>query len=155
MGRPSSPNPFQQRRIYVASSWRNQMQQGVVHTLRAAGHEVYDFKNPPGRPGFQWSQVDPEWKGWSPAEYRRLLGHPVSHAGFASDWNAMVWADTGVLVMPSGRSAHIEAGYFVGAGKELHILLAEEQEPELMYLMATSISLNLDELLQCVGVREP
>jgi len=23
------------------------LQQGVVHTLRAAGFEVYDFKNPP------------------------------------------------------------------------------------------------------------
>ncbi|HEV2126921.1 MAG TPA: hypothetical protein VGW38_29575, partial [Chloroflexota bacterium] len=146
----TSPVPFQQRRIYVASSWRNQMQQGVVHTLRAAGHAVYDFKNPPGRAGFQWSAVDPNWQQWTPEEYRSALGHPVSQAGFASDWNAMVWADTGVLVMPCGRSAHIEAGYFVGAGKELHILLAEEQEPELMYLMATSISLNLDELLQCV-----
>ncbi len=31
-------------RIYVASSWRNIYQREVVRLLRAAGHEVYDFK---------------------------------------------------------------------------------------------------------------
>lgn len=32
--------------IYVASSWRCARQPAVVAALRAAGHEVYDFKNP-------------------------------------------------------------------------------------------------------------
>ena len=37
-------------KIYVASSWSNEDQQWVVNTLRAAGHTVYDFKNPgPGK----------------------------------------------------------------------------------------------------------
>jgi hypothetical protein len=31
-------------KIYVASSWRNERQQDVVKTLRAANHEVYDFR---------------------------------------------------------------------------------------------------------------
>ena len=34
-------------KTYVASSWRNSHQQSVVHVLRTAGHEVYDFRNPP------------------------------------------------------------------------------------------------------------
>lgn len=34
-------------KIYVASSWRNKYYSEVVDTLRAAGHEVYDFRNPP------------------------------------------------------------------------------------------------------------
>jgi hypothetical protein len=33
-------------KIYVASSWRNGQQQDVVARLRAAGHEVYDFRAP-------------------------------------------------------------------------------------------------------------
>jgi hypothetical protein len=41
-----------------------------------------------------------------------------------------------VLVLPCGRSAHIEAGYFVGAEKPLHILLTSRSEPELMWRMA-------------------
>jgi len=31
-------------RIYVASSWRNKYQPGVVLTLRSLGHQVYDFR---------------------------------------------------------------------------------------------------------------
>lgn len=35
------------RRIYVASSWRNTYQPGVVAALREAGHEVYDSIDEP------------------------------------------------------------------------------------------------------------
>ena len=134
-------------RIYLASSWRNPRHQGVVRALREAGHEVYDFRNPPGRTGFQWSHIDPAWQQWTAAEFRQALTHPVAELGYGADRGGMHWADTGVLLLPCGRSAHLEAGYFVGAGKPLHILLSEEQEPELMYCMATSICLDLTELL--------
>ena len=46
------------RKIYVASSWRNEYYPEVVAKLREAGHDVYDFRNPPsGDPGFKWSGV--------------------------------------------------------------------------------------------------
>jgi hypothetical protein len=139
-------------RIYLASSWRNERQPVVIAALRHFGHEVYDFRNPkPGDTGFQWSDIDPEWQSWTPDQYVDALLHPIAERGFANDWNAMQWADTGVLLMPSGRSAHIEAGYFVGAHKPLHILLGDEQEPELMYLMATSISRSIAELVHWLG----
>ena len=32
------------RKIYLASSWRNERQPELVRTLRQAGHEVYDFR---------------------------------------------------------------------------------------------------------------
>jgi hypothetical protein len=139
-------------RIYVASSWRNPLQAGVVAVLRAAGHEVYDFKNPhAGNHGFHWSDIDGGWQSWTPERYRAALDHPIAVEGFESDWSAMEWADTGVLVLPSGRSAHLEAGYFVGAGKPLYIVMLEAQEPELMYRMARRVCLNMDELLVGVG----
>ena len=123
--------------------------------LRDANHLVYDFRNPkPGDTGFHWSDVDPEWKAWSPTAYRTALTHPISLSGFRSDYDAMEWADTGVLVLPSGRSAHLEAGYFVGAGKDLFILLLPEEDhavlPELMYLMANRICVTQDELLDAL-----
>lgn len=132
-------------KLYVASSWRNAEQPNVVANLRSAGHEVYDFKNPfHGNKGFAWSDCDPDWKAHTPEQFREMLNHPIAIAGFKSDWEAMLWADAGVLVMPCGRSAHIEAGYFVGAGKPLIILLADG-EPELMYKMATKLCLSIDE----------
>ncbi len=32
--------------IYLASSWRNDLQPEVLLALRDAGHAVYDFRNP-------------------------------------------------------------------------------------------------------------
>lgn len=145
---------FQRRRIYVASSWRNDSQPAVVEVLRSLGHEVYDFKNPrPGDDGFHWSEIDPDWLGWSPATYRNLLGHEIAESGFKSDFDAMEWADTFVLVLPCGRSAHLEAGWAVGAGKPTSILLHEDKfEPELMYLMADLIAVDLGEVTDWLGV---
>jgi hypothetical protein len=123
--------------IYVASSWRNAYQQNVVAQLRAQGHAVYDFRNPkPGEDGFHWSEIDPTWRTWTPEAYRRCLCHPIATAGFNSDYAAMEWADMCVLVLPSGRSAHLEAGWFMGRKKPVIVFVPEAVEPELMYLLA-------------------
>jgi hypothetical protein len=105
--------------IYVASSWRNPWQPGVVNLLRELGHEVYDFRNPrEGDVGFSWREVDPEWKGWNPERYRKGLAHPTAQAGFKSDMDALKWADACVAVLPHGRSAALELGWACGAGKK-------------------------------------
>jgi hypothetical protein len=139
-------------KIYVASSWRNPHQQDVVGALRAAGHDVYDFRNPaPGNTGFAWSDIDEGWQAWTPQTFRSQLQHPIARAGFGYDFEAMEWADTCVLVMPCGRSAHLEAGWFVGQlGKRLFILL-DDGEPELMYAMADGLCCDLGELVEVLG----
>src|SRR6266403_1358119 len=105
-------------KIYVASSWRNPIQPEVVSELRNAGFEVYDFRNPaPDNTGFHWFELDDNWKNWTPKQFCQALEHPIAISGFRTDFVAMKWADACVLVNPCGRSAHLEAGYFVGAGK--------------------------------------
>ena len=93
-------------RIYLASSWRNPYQPNAVTMLRAAGHEVYDFRNPPnGVKGFAWSEIDPDWMGWKAAQYRDLLTtHAIASRGYLNDFRGMEWADTCVLLLPCGRS---------------------------------------------------
>ena len=52
-----------------------------------------------------------------------------------SVWNGfttMLWADTCVLVLPCGRSAHAEEGWFAGKGLKTVVYIPEKQEPELM-----------------------
>jgi hypothetical protein len=136
-------------RIYVASSWRNPHQPWMVDLLRQNGHQVYDFRAPfNGVPGFAWSEIDPDWQAWSAARYRELLTtHPIAARGFVSDLRAMQWADTCVLVLPCGRSAHLEAGWFCGQGKRCIILTQDGEEPELMALLATEICISPDEVL--------
>jgi len=137
-------------KIYVASSWRNPNQGAVVNRLREAGHEVYDFKNPPGRTGFAWQQVDQNWESWTAKEYRENLKQPLAQAGFNSDFGAMKWADACVLVLPCGRSAHLELGWMAGAGKKTVILTKDWEEPELMALLADHICVNFEEVLECL-----
>lgn len=140
-------------RIYVASSWRNPFQPGVVDALREAGHAVYDFRNPfNGVPGFAWSEIDPNWQAWTAEQYRHLLTtHPIAARGFVSDLRGMQWADTCVLVLPCGRSAHLEAGWFCGQGKRCIILTRDGEEPELMALLATDICTSTQEVLQVLS----
>lgn len=137
------------RRIYVASSWRNKRQAEVITALRADGHEVYDFRHPWGgdQLGFSWANIDHEWQMWSRAQYRESLHHPIARAGFASDVAAMKWADACVLVLPCGRSAHLELGWMAAAGKQTIVLMEITEEPELMYALCDSIALTLDEVL--------
>lgn len=142
-------------RIYVASSWRNTHQPSVVEQLRNHDHEVYDFRNPfNGVPGFAWSEIDPNWQAWSAARYRELLmTHPIASRGFVSDLRGMQWADTCVLVLPCGRSAHLEAGWFCGQGKRCIILTRDGEEPELMALLATDICISMAEVLTALDGR--
>ena len=139
-------------KIYVASSWRNIFQQDVVRFLRKAGHEVYDFKNPPERTGFQWSDVDPNWENWTTQEFMDALNNPIAQAGFDSDFNAMKYADFCVMVLPCGRSANTEAGWMKGAGKMVYVYSPCEEEPELMYkiydLVSDSISVINREIIK-------
>jgi hypothetical protein len=138
------------RQVYVASSWRNPHQQGVVAALREAGHAVYDFRNPaPGDHGFSWAEIDQGWQDWTPLSFRRALMHPRASSGFESDFGALCWADTVVLVLPSGRSSHLELGWAAGAGKRTAVMLAEG-EPELMYLLADELLIGMSELLTWV-----
>lgn len=137
-------------KLYVASSWRNAHQPAVVKLLREEGHEVYDFRNPePGDHGFAWSDLDRAWETWTPDVYVEMLDHAIACRVFLKDYTAMKEADACVLVLPCGRSAHLEAGYFVGAGKPLVIYYpaTDRVEPELMYRMAERVVTTHDDLV--------
>ena len=138
-------------RIYVASSWRNQYFPDVVTRLREEGHEVYDFRNPPhGGNGFHWTDIDPKAPEWTFAQYAEGLHHPLAERQFQADIDALNWADTCVLVLPCGRSAHTEAGWMAGAGKRVVAYIPEMVEPELMYKLFTAVAGTLDELVEKV-----
>lgn len=144
------------KRVYVASSWRNMYQPGIVAALRSAGLEVYDFRAPePGNDGFRWSEIDGGWQAWTPKQWREALKHPVARRGYGLDRGGMDWADCCVLVLPSGRSAHMEAAFMAAQGKPVFTLALEKIEPDLMNLLlgpADHILTTMDELFDAFGV---
>lgn len=145
----------QDRKVYVASSWKNHMQIAVVAGLRACGMSVYDFRHPegPDTTGFAWKDValtDP----CTPDEYLKGIKHPTAIHGYERDMAAMRWANTFVLVLPCGRSAHLELGWGVGHDRETFILLDDPTTPDLMYRMVTGIAPSFFDLMGMMGVKD-
>jgi hypothetical protein len=144
-------------KVYVASSWRNTMQRAVVHLCRSMGHEVYDFREPTeGNHGFSWHEIDPTIPR-GPADLTLpaqqivdMLDHPAAKDGFALDMGALKWCEACVLVLPCGRSAHLEAGWAAGAGK-LTVGLLADGEPDLMWKMLDHLIVHTDELFDVLG----
>jgi hypothetical protein len=141
------------KKVYVATSWRNEFQPGVVAELKEDGHEVYDFQHPePGNDGFSWRAVDPHWQTWTPDAYLAGLKSAEAEHGFNLDMNALRAADVCVYVMPCGVSASLEAGWAAGAGKRVAIYVPRLREPDLMVKMADIVTTDLVEL--CNWVRD-
>ena len=140
-------------KIYLASSWKNPRHNEVLKALRDKGHEVYDYRTDGN---FHWSEIDPDYMQWNISDFRKGLQHPIAKAAFQKDFFAMNWADICVLILPSGRSSHIEAGWFVGKGKRLYILSTLKGQPaELTYTLATVVTMSIPKLLAEIDYDNP
>jgi hypothetical protein len=146
------------KKIYVASSWKNTYFPIMIEELRKCNYDVYDFRNPnyPEKGyGFHWESIAKDWKHWLFHQYIQAVQSKEAEAGFMLDFNAMSNADACILLLPSGRSAHIEAGFMRGKGKLLGILIPsinnempEGFDPELMYRLANVVSCHLTDILE-------
>jgi len=126
----------------------------VVQALRDRGHVVYDFRNPePGDTGFQWPQCATPVQLKDPVRFRNeVLAHPIVKAAFDKDLKALAAAEATVLVLPGGRSAHMELGWAAGFGQKTIVLLDDPlSEPELMYLVNTSVCVSLEEVFSALA----
>lgn len=75
----------------------------------------------------------------------------MARAGFLKDMNALTAADATVLVLPCGRSAHLELGYAIGAKQKTLVLLDDPiSEPELMYLACSHMCVTLNEVIEAL-----
>lgn len=138
-------------KIYVASSWRNPIQPEVVKTLREKKHQVYDFKNPESH--FNWRETASEHELNDANAFTAMLTRSkLCSEAFMSDMNALDQADVVILVLPCGRSAHLELGYAVGQQKPTLVLLDNPiSEPELMYLMNTRLCTSIEEVADALS----
>lgn len=133
-------------KVYVAASWRTPQQPDVVIALREAGHDVYDFRHE----GFGWKELDPNWESWDLATYlKHLRTSPRALQGYTRDMEALAAADACVLVLPSGRSAHLEFGYAIGRGKISMVLFLEQPVvPDLMYMAAQHLVTSIPQAVK-------
>jgi hypothetical protein len=140
------------RRIYIASSWKNAAWlPAIALLLRTAGHEVYLFCET-GRDHFVFDAHD--WKGQdlSTITAKQAWQHEVFRHAFECDKAGLDWADTCILILPAGRSSHLEAGYAVGRGKDLFITGSPKPgEYDTMYGFAKAVCESGPELRDALG----
>ena len=135
--------------IYLIGSLRNPKIPQIANILRGDGHQVFDDWFSPG------PQCDDEWQDYERnrgRSYKEALeGYHAQHQ-FEFDRKHIMAADIGVLVLPAGRSGHLELGYMIGRGQRGYILL-EGPEPDrydLMYLFAHGIAEDIEQLKEMV-----
>lgn len=132
--------------IYLIGSLRNKNVPLIAEQLRAAGHDVFD----------DWYSAGPEaddyWRDYEKARghnYQQALdGYAAQHV-FDFDKAHLDRCDIGVLIYPAGKSAHLELGYMIGAGKTGYILMDGEPERyDVMTKFATRVSTSIEELIK-------
>lgn len=119
-------------KIYVASSWRNNLHERVVEwLLNNTTNYVFDYRQQ--YEAFRWVDIDPNWENWTIEQYKEALDNPIAVDGFEKDMSGLRMCDLCLLLLPSGLSASWEFGWALGAGKKGVIFSIESFRPELMY----------------------
>ena len=130
--------------IYVIGSLRNPEVPKAGNYLRSLGHDVVDD-------WFSAGEIaDDRWREYEIARGRSysqaLKGLHARHV-FSFDFWHLTRADSGVLILPAGRSAHLELGYLIGRGKPAYIVLGEEYDRwDVMYQFATGVFRTVEDL---------
>lgn len=138
-------------KIYLATSWRNTDFERARELLRAEGWEVYDFRDS----GVNTHASESFEKALSYTEYMSAMAQPELKAQGERDYAALDWCDVVVMLLPCGKSAHIELGYALGAGKPAFVVWSPGPV-DLMYQRANVVSSIYDviDLLRCRDGRD-
>lgn len=134
------------RSIYVIGSLRNDNIPKIANEIeRHLGIEAFDDWYSPG------PETDDRWRDH---EMARGNPFPVALYGyharnvFEFDKRHLDRCDAAVLVMPAGKSGHLELGYMVGKGKPAYVLFDGVPERwDIMYQFATGVFFSLDEFI--------
>lgn len=120
----------------------------LAERLREQGYDVFDDWYAAG------PEADDKWRDYERARQHSygdgLRGYAAQHV-YEYDRFHLDRCDLAVLLLPTGRSGHLELGYFIGKGKPGFILLEPESERwDVMYKFATAVVNNEGELFDAL-----
>lgn len=131
--------------VYVIGSLRNPNIPVFAGSLREHGYDVFDDWYAAG------PHADDHWKDYEQARgrsYIEALDGRAATQVFRYDKSNLDRCSAAVLVLPAGKSGHMELGYFLGTGKPGYILLPPDMDDrwDVMYRFATKVVRSSDEL---------
>lgn len=144
-------------RIYLASSWKNQ--QAVLNLadcLEKEGFEVDAFcRATDNRYSFHWSELVDSEDDLANYDAIDMLSDSRTQRAFKEDKKWLDWADCVIMMLPCGRSSHLEAGYGKGQGKLLYIYgYMPKGEFDVMYGLADGLFKSEDLSAMIRGLNE-
>lgn len=139
------------RKIYLIGSLHNGRVPIVANRLREAGHEVFDDWHAGG------PEADQIWRDYEKGRgrsYKEALYEKNATKNFEFDLKHLHWANTAVMLMPAGKSAHLELGYMTGRNRDFmpldtFILIEGDLAVwDLMYRLVTAVTFSVEELIE-------
>ena len=132
----------------IVSRWRNKdAVLDLVNKLREKGKTVYNFFEGDGT-NYELKEVEENHGPHSFMEkFENITDWQNSKAVkeiFEVDMNALRNSETVILLLPAGKSGHIEIGVAYGLGKKC-ILIGEQKETESLYLIFDEFYKSVDE----------
>lgn len=136
------------RSIYIVGSLRNQEIPLVANLLDSLGIEAFA----------DWWGAGPEaddwWKTYNEDRsidyFDALKGYAAQHV-FAFDKFHLDRCDAALLVLPAGKSGHLELGYMVGCGKPAFVLADDQlgkDRWDVMLAFASEVFKNKDVMVE-------
>ena len=123
--------------VYIIGSLRNKDVPELGNVLRQAGFDAFDSWFSPG------PHADDFWRDYTKARglsYKEALKDYSATHVFEFDKHHLDRCDIAVMLMPAGKSGHLELGYFLGCGKPGYILFDKEPKRyDVMVQFATDI----------------
>lgn len=123
-------------KVYLIGSLRNPEVPKLAQKLRALGFDVFDDWYAAG------PEADDKWrdyeKGRGHTYQQALLGYAADHV-YRFDLKHLDDCDIAILMLPAGKSGHLELGYIIGQGKPGYILLDNPERWDVMYLFAKGV----------------
>lgn len=135
---------------FIASRWRNkEAVLDLTKKIRKKGKTVYCFIEGDGT---DYELKDLEGKH-TPEEFMAKFESipdwttdPAVKEIFAVDMNALRESEALILLLPAGKSAHMEAGAAYGMGKKC-IVIGEQKETESLYLIFSEFYQSIDDFV--------
>lgn len=135
-------------RVYLIGSLGNVAVPSTAATLRAAGHEVFASWYAAG------PEADRHWEAYERGRgltFEQALRDHAAQSVFNFDRSHLDRCDAAVLLMPAGRSGHLELGYAIGKGKRGFICHPNEPERwDVMAAFAERVCIGVDELVEAL-----
>jgi hypothetical protein len=133
--------------FFVSGRWRNKANVlDLTYKIRSKGYKVYCFLE--AEHSKERFNNDPEE---DMKNFEKLDWHndPYVKNIFHNDMEAEKQSKIFVMLLPAGKSCHIEAGAAYGMGKQC-ILIGEQKEAESLYLIFNDTYSSIEEFLNTI-----